>query len=293
MRLLVACLALLGAVAISRADMVFHDDRGRDVVLSQPAQRIISLAPHLTELVFASGAGGKLVGVAEYSDYPEAARQLPVIGNSAALDVEHILTLRPDLVLGWRSGNPPGEIAKLEKLGLRVFVTEPHGLDDIAAQIALLGRVAGTQILADTAAAQLRRDLDSLRQEYQGRRKIRVFYQVWHEPLMTINDKQIIGEVITLCGGENIFGSLGSLVPTVSLEAILAADPDAIVTSSEQPAAEALDGWRKWPQLRAVRNGNLLVIPHDDISRATPRLISGARNLCQQLDHVRREAAAR
>jgi len=292
MNRILAALALFLQVAALRAEITLHDDRGRDLTLERPAQRIVSLAPHLTELLFAAGAGAMLVGTAALSDYPPPARDIPVIGDSAAIDVERIMALKPDVVLARMSGNPPAEIARLEQLGLRVFATEPRSLAVIADDIALLGRLAGTERTAAAAAAQFRGDVAALRREYQGRRKVSVFYQVWHEPLMTVNGNQVISEVIDLCGGRNIFAGLKTLVPSVSLEAVLAADPEAIVTTSEQPAAQALGIWRRWTQMRAVRNGNLLVIPPDEISRPTPRLLIGARRLCEQLDRVRHEESA-
>jgi len=292
MNRILAALVLFLQVAALRAEITLHDDRGRDLTLERPAQRIVSLAPHLTELLFAAGAGATLVGTAALSDYPPPARDIPVIGDSAAIDVERIMALKPDVVLAWMSGNPPAEIARLEQLGLRVFATEPRSLAVIADDIALLGRLAGTERTAAAAAAQFRGDVAALRREYQGRRKVSVFYQVWHEPLMTVNGNQVISEVIDLCGGRNIFAGLKTLVPSVSLEAVLAADPEAIVTTSEQPAAQALGIWRRWTQMRAVRNGNLLVIPPDEISRPTPRLLIGARRLCEQLDRVRHEESA-
>lgn len=292
MRRILAGLVLFLHAAALRAEITLHDDRGRDLVLERPAQRIISLAPHLTELLFAAGAGAKLVGTAAYSDYPEQARAIPGIGDSAALDLERIVALKPDVVLAWLSGNPPAEVAKLEQLGLRVLVTEPRSLAVISEQISLLGHLAGTEQIADASAAQFRGDIAALRRAYRGLRKVSVFYQVWHEPLMTVNGRQVISEVIDLCGGQNIFAGLKTLVPSVSLEAVLAADPEAIVTTSEQPAAQALGIWRRWTQMRAVRNDNLLVIPPDEISRPTPRLLNGARRLCAQLDRVRRETAA-
>lgn len=290
-RMLAAVLLILQASAL-RAEIVLADDRGRDLVLQAPAQRIVSLAPHLTELLFAAGAGASLVGAAAYSDFPEQARHVPRIGDSSAIDMERVVALRPDVVLAWRSGNPSGTIAKLEQLGLRVFVTEPGSLEAIADQIGLIGRIAGTEATANAAAAQLRRDIAALRREYQGRRPVSVFFQVWHEPLMTVNGRQVISEVIDLCGGKNIFAGLKSLVPSVSMEAVLAANPEAIVTASEQPAARALANWLAWKQLRAVRDDNLVVIPPDDISRATPRLLDGARRLCAQLDRIRQAEAA-
>jgi iron complex transport system substrate-binding protein len=290
-RLSMALLLLLSTAVSCAAVITVHDDRGHTLRLDAPARRIVSLAPHLTELLFAAGAGQWVVGTSTYTDYPAAAQRLPRIGDSAALDIERIVALRPDLVVAWQSGNPPQAVAKLERLGLRVLVLEPGSLDGIAAEIETLGRIAGSEPAAAAAAARFRGRVLALRREYQGRRKMTLFYQVWRAPLMTVGGRQVISEVIDLCGGVNIFAGLDALVPTVSREAVLAADPQAIVTASEQPVAEALGGWRRWRSLQAVRNGNLMVIPADDISRATPRLLDGARRLCQALDAVRNEAA--
>lgn len=290
-RLVVVVLLLLQTGAL-HAEIVVSDDRGRDLVLQVPARRIVSLAPHLSELVFAAGAGATLVGTAAYSDFPAQARRVPTIGDSSAIDIERVVALKPDVVLAWRSGNPAGTIAKLEQLGLRVFVTEPGTVEAIADQIALVGRIAGTEATANKAAAQLRRDFATLRRDYQGRRPVSVFYQVWHAPLMTVNGRQVISAVIDLCGGKNIFAGLRPLVPRVSIEAVLAANPEAIVTASDQPATQALSDWLPWTQLRAVRHGNLVVLPPDDISRPTPRLLNGARRLCARLDRIRHAEAA-
>ena len=291
MRMLVFMLLLLQADAL-RAEIALKDDRGRELVLRDPARRIVSLAPHLTELLFAAGAGSTLVGTAAYSDFPAQASRVPTIGDSRAIDIERVVALKPDVVLAWRSGNPAGVIAKLEQLGLRVFVTEPGTLESIADQIASFGRIAGSQAAAAEAAEQVRRDITALRLTYQGRRPVSVFYQIWHQPLMTVNGKQVISTVIELCGGRNVFAGLKPLVPNVSLEAVLAADPEAIVTASERPATEALSDWSAWKQLRAVRNGNLVVLPPDDISRPTPRLLNGARRLCARLERIRQAEPA-
>lgn len=291
MRIMMLVLLLAQADAL-RAEIVVHDDRGRSMVLQAPAQRIVSLAPHLSELLFAAGAGAKLVGTAAYSDFPAAARRVPTIGDSSAVDIERVVALKPDLVLAWRSGNPAGIIAKLEHLGLKVLVTEPSSLEVIADQIIALGRVAGTEATANQAAARLRRSIAALRREYRGRRPVSVFYQVWYAPLMTVNGRHVISEVIKMCGGRNIFAGLRPLIPRVSIEAVLAADPEAIVTASDKPAAQALREWSDWKQLRAVRNGNLVALPSDDISRPTPRLLDGARLLCARLDRIRREEAS-
>jgi iron complex transport system substrate-binding protein len=289
-RCLLGVLVLL-QVGVLHAEIVVSDDLGRDVVLQGPARRIVSLAPHLSELLFAAGAGAALVGTAAYSDYPAAVRRVPTIGDSSAIDIERVVALKPDVVLAWRSGNPAGTITKLEQLGLRVLVTEPGTLEAVADQIVLLGRVAGTEAEAAKTANRLRKNIAALRHEYQGRRPVSVFYEVWHAPLMTVNGKQVISEVIAMCGGKNIFAGLKPLVPRVSIEAVLAADPEAIVTASDQPAAEALSDWLPWKQLRAVRNGNLVTLPPDEISRPTPRLLDGARLLCARLDVIRHREA--
>ena len=291
-RPLIALLLVL-PTAVLRAQVIsIQDDRGQRLRLDAPVQRIVSLAPHLTELLYAAGAGPAVVGTPAFTDYPAAAQAVPVIGDAAAIDVERIVALRPDLVVAWRSGTPPQAVAELERLGLPVLVLEPDGLEGIAAEIETLGRAAGSDAVADAAAAHFRARVAALRRDYQHRRRVTLFYQVWRAPLMTVGGRQIIGEVIDLCGGANIFAHLPHLVPTVSPEAVLAADPEAIVTGSEQPAAEALRVWRRWPQMRAVRQGNLLVIPPDDISRATPRLLDGAQRLCRALDRVRAAKAA-
>lgn len=287
MNRVIAVLLLVLQVNISHAEIIVSDDRGQDMWLQAPAQRIVSLAPHLTELLFAAGGGMRLVGSAAYSDFPEPARRVPIIGDSNAIDIERVVALRPDVILAWRSGTPAQAIAKLEQLGLRVFVTEPGTLEAIADQIVLFGRIAGTEDIANAAAAKFRQDIATLYREYQGRRKVSVFYQLWNEPLMTVSGKQVISEVINLCGGRNIFAGLRDLVPRVSVEAVLAANPEAIVTASTQPAAQALANWLQWKQLRAVRDGSLVAIPVDEISRPTPRLLNGARRLCTQLDRIR------
>lgn len=290
MRRLMIVLLFSSLLAVPLARVIADDGSG--AAPRRPAHRIVSLAPHLTELIYAAGAGASLVGTAAFSDYPAAARSVPVIGDAAAIDLERIVALRPDLVVAWRSGNPPQAVANLERLHLPVLVLEPRGLDSIAAEIELLGRAAGTETAAAAAAAEFRTRVAVLQREYSDKRRVTLFYQVWHAPLMTVGGRQVISEVIDLCGGANIFARLTELVATVSRESVLAADPEVIATAAEQPAAEALGEWRRWPQMRAVRNGNLLVLPADDISRATPRLLNGAERLCRELDRVRNQRLA-
>jgi iron complex transport system substrate-binding protein len=284
------CLILLCLLpaAAAPAGVEVTDDAGHAVTLPAPARRIISLAPHVTELLFAAGAGEYVVGVSAYSDYPPAARAIPRVGGGGGLDLEAVVSLRPDLVVAWQSGNPRGQIGRLRELGLTGFVSEPRELDDVADNLERLGELAGTRAQAGEAAARYRRRLAQLRASYSGRSVVRVFYEVWNRPLMTINGSHLISNVIRLCGGRNIFADLPVLAPQVDPEAVLSADPDAILTGGMAGAQpEWLDAWRRWPRLHAVRNGHLHAIPGDLLVRHTPRILDGAELLCRYLDRVR------
>jgi iron complex transport system substrate-binding protein len=282
--LLLLSLGLLGG---AHADIAVRDDTGQLLRLKQIPQRIVSLAPNATELLFAAGAGARIVGASEYSDYPEAARSIPRVGG-ALLDLETIAALRPDVIVAWADGNAPAQLQRLKQLDIPVYLSLQKRLDDIPATLERLGQLAGSSDVAQVAAAQFRANLTRLRNTYSARKKLRVFYQVWDEPLLTVNATHIISDALTTCGAENIFAKLPALTPTVSIENVLQADPDAIVTSSQdaQPPAR-LDAWRRWPRLSAVRNHHLYFVHADWIDRATPRILLGVAELCGLLDQVR------
>jgi iron complex transport system substrate-binding protein len=283
---LVAVLALGSAAAFGEISLA--DDSGRSVTLRQPAQRIISLAPHMTELLFAAGAGEHVVGTVEYSNFPAAALRIARIGDSAQLDLERIVALEPDLIVVWQNGNAQRQLDKLLRLGIPVFYNAPRRLSDIARAIEQLGRLAGTETIAlPTARAFVAREAE-LRQRYAGRSLVTVFYQIWDKPLMTVNGDHLISDVIRLCGGQNVFAGLKLLTPEISTEAVLAADPEAIGgVTAEAGQAENLEGWKKWSRLKAAARDNLFVIPADLITRNTPRILDGAQHLCEQLDVAR------
>lgn len=284
--LLVAVMALAGAAAA--AEIRLTDDAGRSVVLKRPAQRIISLTPHLTELLFAAGAGGKVVGTVEYSNYPLAAQRIARIGDSAQLDLERVVALKPDLVVVWQYGNAQRQLDKLLRLGIPVYYNEPRRLPDIARAIEQLGRLAGSEAVALPAAQAFVARAAELRRRYAGRAPVTLFYQIWDRPLMTVNGEHLISDAIRLCGGQNVFAGLKRLTPEISTEAVLAADPEAIAgVTAEAGQAGNLDAWKQWPHLQAVARGNLFVIPSDIISRNTPRILDGAQELCQHLDAAR------
>lgn len=283
-----AVLMALAGMCHAAGGIRAQDDAGRTVTFARPAERIVSLAPHATEMLFAAGAGDRVVGAVEHSDYPPQAQRLPRVGRYESLDLETIVALKPDLVVAWRSGNPPHQVSRLKALGLAVFISEPRRLEDIPATLDRLGILAGTEREAGMAAAAFRTELARLQELYGGRRPVSVFYEVWNRPLMTVSGEQIISQVITLCGGRNVFADLPTLAPQVDREAVLAADPEAIVGGGMgETRPEWLDEWRAWPQLRAVRRGNLFFVPPDLIQRPTPRILEGARLLCEQLDQAR------
>lgn len=276
---------LMLALACGAAQAVtVPDDRGRELTLERPATRIVSLAPNLTELLFEAGAGERLIGAVAYSDFPDAAQRIPRIGEASRLNIEEILELKPDLVVAWKTGNNREDYEKLERLGLKVYVLEPDRIARIPNIIEDLGRLTGTEGAADAAADTFRTRYADLQRRYAGRTSVRVFYQIWERPLMTINGAHFISDVLRQCGGENIFASLPLLAPTVDIEAVIASDPQAILINA---SAGDPDNWRRWPTVTAARLGNLFTIHDDLISRPTSRLLDGMEQLCDILNTAR------
>jgi iron complex transport system substrate-binding protein len=256
---------------------------------AEAPERIVSLAPNLTELLFAAGAGSRLVGVSEWSDHPAAARALPRIGDAFRLDYERILALSPDLVVAWETGTPEERVARLRALGLRVVSIGAGTLADIPAAVETLGRLAGTEAAAGAEAAALRRGIAALEAEYRGRAPVTVFVQLDEQPLFTVTGRHLISGMLALCGGRNIFSDLPGVAPAVDLEAVLARDPQVILVTASR--ADAVARWSRWPQLAAVRAGNVLRVPPDEVTRATPRALDGARRVCRELDAARARLA--
>ncbi|HEY5808001.1 MAG TPA: cobalamin-binding protein [Povalibacter sp.] len=248
--------------------------------------RIVSLAPNLTELAFSAGAGERIVGTVEYSDYPEAARSIMRIGDAFRIDYEQLVALRPDVVLAWEPGTPSAVIDRVRSLHINVVVIRTYNLAEIGAGVREIGRIAHSESLAMAAATAFETDIAMLRQQFSARPAVDVFLQINDRPLYTVNGKQVMSEVLALCGGRNVFGSLSDLAPQVGVEAVIAANPGAIVSTGDSGPA-ALDQWRKWPQLRAVAAGNLFSLPADDLSRPTLRLAQGARAMCRTLETAR------
>lgn len=263
------------------------DDRGKAVKLARPAQRIVTLAPSLAELAFAAGAGGRLVGVARYSDTPLEAGAIPQVGDAVRVDFERIAALRPDLILAWRSGNSAADVERLEQLGYPAYVSEQRRLADIPRQLRAIGALAGTTPAAEQAAADFERKVNALRKRYASARKIRVFYEIWRKPLMTVSGAHLISDVLALCGGDNVFADVSQLTPAVTLEALMAAKPEAILGGSRPGGDDAYA--REWraQALEPVRGLPVFYVDPDFMQRPTPRILDGAAAVCAALETVR------
>ena len=282
------CAAAIALAASARADIRVTDDAAEVIALTRPAARIISLAPHVTELLFAAGAGSHIVGATRYSDYPPAAQSIPRIGDSFVVDSERILALKPELIVVWLHGNSAAQLDQLRRLGIPVFSSEPRALGDISATIRRFGTLAGTESTAEPAAVAFDRRVAALRARYALRPPVRAFYQVAERPLLTINGKHLIDDVLRLCGATNVFGELPALTPSISAEAVAVRDPEAIITAGGEPGNEA--GFTLWTRLRtltATRRGNFILLDSDMISRQSPRILDGAERLCDALENVR------
>ncbi len=248
--------------------------------------RIATLAPHLTELVFAAGAGHKLVGVSAYSDYPAAALELPLIGDAFAVDHEQLAVLEPDLLLAWQGGTPVHVVDELRHLGYNVEVIRISALADVAEALRRIGELTDSVDKANDVALKYTEGLQSFEQRYADAEDLRVFYQVDKRPLYTINQQHYVSELIDLCGGSNVFSDLDGLAPTVSVEAVVERDPEAMFASSDA-ADGAFDEWDRWPNIAANRYKNRFLMPADEIGRATPRLLIAAKAVCDALQVAR------
>lgn len=280
-------LALLAARAGPALAWHMTDDQGHTVSGPGRVQRVVTLSPALAELVFAAGAGRRLVGTVAYSDYPPDARRVPRVGNAFSVNMEALLALHPGLVLAWGGGTPPAQVRRMRSLGLQVAVLQSERLKDVARHLRLIGRLAGTAGVAARAAHAYSHRLHKLHRKYAHRAPVPVFYQVSLQPLYTVGGPQIITRVLRLCGARNVFAGLPEPAPRVSLEAVLAADPQAIVYPDSFPASRERGFWARLPRIAAVRRHALLSVPADAIARPAPRLLKAARVLCRKIAAVR------
>lgn len=266
------------------------DFSGEVVKLDQPAKKIVALAPHIVENIYSAGAGDHLIGVIEHSDFPEEAKTLDIVGSYTTINHEQILKLNPDLIIAWQSGNSFGSLQKLKDLGFKFYIDQLNSLEDVAKSIRDIGILTGQEATANPVAESYLEELNRIKHENQEKSPVSVFYQVWNQPLQTINGEHIISSAINLCGGINIFAEELSVAPIVNIESILQKDPTLIVASGiSNTRPDWLDDWLQWETLSAVRNNHLFFIDPDHIQRHTVRILFGIKRFCDHFDIVRGE----
>lgn len=250
-------------------------------------QRVISLAPHITELVYAVGAGDKLVAVSDYSDYPAEAQLLPSVNSFSALNIEAILALKPDLVLAWRSGNPASDLLRLQQFGVRVEYSDPLLIDDIAAELAQIGAWLGQTEQGAQLAEQITQHLQSLREQYQQQTAVKVFYAMSTDPLSTVANQAWPAQLLRVCGAENIFADAKNDYPQPQLEQLLLRQPEVIVRAIKNSTEQQDRFWQRYTSLPAVRDQAFITLDPDWVYRATPRMLEATQVLCEQLQQHR------
>lgn len=264
------------------------DFTGRTIKLDRPAQRIVALAPHIVENIFSAGAGDQLIGVVEWSNYPEQAKSISIVGGYEKTNHEKILELNPDLIIAWESGNSRSSVERLAELGFNIYIDQPDSLQDVAKSIRDIGVLTGHSGTADKVVENYLSELAMVTKRYSGVEKVPTFYQVWNKPLQSINGKHIISDAIEICGGKNIYADEFAVAPVINIESVLERDPLAIIASGMSDARpEWLDEWKQWPSLRAVQNNNLFFVNPDHLQRHTVRLLLGLKETCRQLDLAR------
>jgi iron complex transport system substrate-binding protein len=268
------------------AEISLDDDLGRQVVLKAPAQRIVTLAPFLTELVFDAGAGERVVGVSAHSDWPPAARALPQVGTAVNFSMERIAALAPDLVLVWKDSMRPEELERIERFGAVVFVANARTLEDVPRLLRVIGQLTARDAAA--VAADYQRRLAELRRTYSGKRRLTTFLEIWNRPLTTISGRHFINQALEICGADNVFKDLPGVAPVVSWEQVYRRDPEVIVGMSSGTGAEDFRAsWNARATLAAVKARKLVYVHPDRLQRPTARTPEGIAQLCTELDRVR------
>ena len=267
------------------------DFSGRTISLAAPARKIVALAPHIVENVFSAGAGDTLVGVMQYSDYPESAKQIAIVGGYEKTNFEKIIELNPDLIIAWQSGNSHSAIQRLVELGYTVYIDQADSLQDVARSIRDIGVLTGHSKKAESVATAYLEQLNQIQERYKNSAKIKTFYQVWNNPLQTISGNHIISDAIEICGGSNIYAEEFAVAPIINIESVLQRDPEVIIASGMSSARpEWLDQWLQWDSLAAVKQDNLFFVNGDHIQRHTVRLLMGINSICEKLDIARKRS---
>ncbi len=284
-------LCLLCSLALSPVAQAKSPDKavnkgGNKSVSARPAMRIVALSPHAVEMLFAIGAGEQIVATTDYADFPEAAKAIPRIGGYYGIQIERVIELNPDLVVVWDTGNRSEDIEQLTKLGYRIYGSDPKTLEGIAEELEQLGRLTGHRQQAGEVAADYRQQLATLRRDNAAKPEIKVFYQLWSEPLMTVAQNSWIQQLLEVCHGNNVFKGSSSPYPQVSMENVLLSQPEVIIKTDEKGDGKRLD-WSQWQEIPAVKMEQIYTLNADILHRATPRALEGVEAICKVLDKAR------
>lgn len=293
---MVACLCLSAAQAAPAAATAptrsVVDDSGRTVRVAGAPLRIVSLAPGATEMLFAAGAGADVIATVEYSDEPAAARRIPRIGDVAAVDLERLVALHPDVVITWPAGTNPAQRAKITRLRIPVYEQQVVRLAELADSLRRLGALAGTEAVAARAAQDLDARLANLKATYgnepqagaPGAAHPSVLLQVWGRPIYTVGGRQLMSDALEICGAHNVFADLPEAGPVVDIEAVITRDPDIIIAAAPPGEGAAwLADWRRFGSLKAVREQRLVVFEDQALSRLGPSVINATEGLCKAI----------
>ena len=256
-------------------------------------QRIVALAPHIVEMLFDIGAGDQIVGTVEYADYPEAALKIPRIGGYHGIQIEKVLALKPDLVIVWQSGNKVSDIEQMEKMGLKIAYSQPYAIEDVASELRALGQLTGHKVQAEVVANRYVQRLEKLRQRYASQQQakikpMKVFYQLWPEPMRTINKETLINQMIEVCQGQNVFANNPTPYPQIGIENVIVAQPEIIIYPDEKSTIEQpIIDWRKWPEIPAVKHNRFVRVNADLMHRFSTRMLEGIEDMCEKIDVFR------
>jgi iron complex transport system substrate-binding protein len=283
-----AVFLLLALPPATAAPFTSTDDTGQRVTLRGPPQRIVSLAPSATEMLFVAGAGEHVIATVDFSDEPAAAKRVPRIGDVTAIDMERLVALHPDVVVVWPGGGNPAQIEEVTRLGIPVYRQQVNALADLPASLRRLGAFAGTSPVAERAAQDIEARIARLSQQYGGAKGPRVLLEVWNRPLYTVGGTQIMSDALTRCGVRNVFGDLREQGPAVDVEAVIARDPDIIIAAAPPGgAAEWLADWKRFANLSAVRTGKLIAFEDPRLVRLGPSVIDATEALCKAIAAAR------
>lgn len=293
-RLLVTALLCtsLQAAAVAQSTVVeTHPAAGAVEPAAKMPQRIIALAPHLVENLYSIGAGERIVGSSDYADYPPAALKIPRVSHYSGVDIEKILSLKPDLILAWRSGTPAADLTRMQQLGLPVVVTDIRDLTELGSHIQLLGQLTGTSGQADLLAKQYLQQLEQLKLQYQHAKAVLTFYELWGNPLTTAANQAWPAQQLKLCGASNVFAAAVGDYPQIGLEQVLVRDPALIIQPISANEKRQLVNWQQWPAIKAVQQQQIIQPNADVLHRTTLRMLPGLKQLCQQIDQVRQRSS--